>query len=368
MEIFRRQTEKKCKTLILQRERCSDYFNVLDLKGALRLLVPWSGGSYDSGIQLFWYVLVCFLKRPAMSRRVIMAAWIDMKIRQVNASKIVVFYLSSNLGLADAAFNNPRRSFHCIYPYRVTNNKTIASGNNVFHYVPAQADFRRLVERGVVEDNIRITGSPFVGIYTKICKNRPVTKKFDICLISQMVEENLEPESDYHKKNSRVFQRLLCTVNSVYRDGLIKPRICVAMRLHESQTLVEKEINYFIQHLPDTSFEIIVNQPGSFSSYIAMEQSHFGLTLNSNVAYEMETLGTESIFARDEALDFGPSVEDVKHSFKNGCAVELSALLRKLLAQGSAGASTDPLQGVNDSPDPIMRVSSLIDDHKLTIS
>ena len=122
----------------------------------------------------------------------------------------------------------------------------------------------------------------------------------------------------------------------------------------------EMERRYFYDHLPDVPFEIIDSNPGEFSSYLAMQRSKFGLTLSSNVAYEMAAQGVMSVYAIDDDVEFGPLEEDAKLSFPNGNVEAFSELLSQLLANYEPDGGIRSTHFDRETTDSVSLVNTLI--------
>jgi hypothetical protein len=340
--------ENHCSILIIETERCGEFFDELSLDKAYRVRPPWNGGIVHVNIEIIKYFLYFILKKSSFSRRMFMSAWVYAMSKATKANKIVLYYQSANPYFSTLAELSQNISIHCIYPFLVTDNKGISIHENIYHYVHDNTDVIRLLNRNVNQDNIVITGSPYLSLYKRRLNGKRVTKKYDICLISQVVEELLtECKSQIHQDFDRAFRRLLKTLNSVYKDNLYKGRLCIALRLSGSKEIIEKEKSYFLNILTDVDVNFIKHDNDSFSSYYAMEQSSVGLTLNSTVAYNMRYIGIESIFAIDEDGVFGPLIKDIKYYFKNGSSDDLFSLLKKILSKKHDNSCLSVFQQTN---------------------
>jgi hypothetical protein len=326
--------ENICSILIIETERCGEFFDELSLDKTCRVRAPWNGGVVYVNLEILIYFLYFLFKKSSFSRRMFMSAWVYAMSKATKANKIILFYLSGKPYFSTVGQLNHNISIHCIYPYLVTDNKTISIHKNIFHYVHDNTDVRRLLTRNVGKENIVITGSPYLSLYKRYLNGKHVTKEYDICLISQVVEEFLKVhKSQYHQTCDRAVRRLLETLNSVYKDNLYKGRLCIALRLSGSEEIIEREKSYFLNILTDVDVNFIEHNNDSFSSYYAMEKSLVGLTFNSTVAYNMRYIGIESIFAIDEDVEFGPLIKDIKYYFRNGSSDDLFSLLKKILSK-----------------------------------
>lgn len=339
--------ENQCSILIIETERCGKFFDEFSLDKSYRVRAPWEGGVVHVNIEIIKYFIYFLFKKSSFSRprRMLMSAWVYAMSKATNANKIVSFYLSSRPILLTVAQLNHDISIHCIYPYLVTDNKSINIHKNIFHYVHDSTDVKRLINRNASQENIVITGSPYLSLYKRCLNGKHISKQYDICLISQVVEERLRgadylngyrrplltlDKSQYHQKVDRASRNLLETLNSLYRDNLFKGRLCIALRHSGSKEIIEKEKNYFLNILTHVDVNFIENNPQLYSSYYAMEQSSVGLTLNSTVAYNMRYIGIESIFAIDEDIEYGPLYKDIKYYFRNGSSKDLLSVLKKI--------------------------------------
>lgn len=323
--------ENQCSILIIEIERCGKFFDEFSLDKSYRVRAPWEGGVVHVNIEIIKYFIYFLFKKGSFSRRMFMSAWVYAMSKATKANKIVLFYLSGQPLFSTVAQLNHNISIHCIYPYLVTDNKGISIHKNISHYVHDNTDVSRLLNRNVSQENIVITGSPYLSLYKRCLNGKHVTKKYDICLISQVIEELLTvPKSRQHQIDDRAFRRLLETLNSVYKENLFRGRLCIALRLSGSKEIIEKEKSYFLNILTDVDVNFVENDPQLYSSYYAMEQSSVGLTLHSTVAYDMRHIGIESIFAIDEDIEYGPLYKDIKYYFRNGSSKDLLSVLKKI--------------------------------------
>ena len=326
------QDLNQCSILFIETDRCGEFFDAFSLDNTHRLRVPWSGGVVYVNLKIIVYFLYFLFRKSSFSRRMFMSAWVYAMSKVTKADKIVLYYLSAQPYFLSVAQLNHDIGIHCIYPYMVTDNKGVSIHRNIFHYVHDNTDVKRLIDRNIVRENITITGSPYLSLYKRCRQEQFIEKKFDVCLISQVVEELLVlPKSLYHEKGDRAYRRLLETLNTVYKENLFSGQLCVALRLSSSKIAIEKERRYFLDILTDVQVNFVENDPQLYSSYYAMEQSKVGLTLNSTVAFDMRHIGVESIFAIDEDIEFGPQTQDIKYYFPNGSPKGLLSVLRKAL-------------------------------------
>ena len=347
--------ENQCSILIIETERCGKFFDEFSLDKSYRVRAPWEGGVVHVNIEIIKYFIYFLFKKSSFSRRMFMSAWVYAMSKATKANKIVLFYLSGQPLFSTVAQLNHNISIHCIYPYLVTDNKGISIHKNISHYVHDNTDVSRLLNRNVSQENIVITGSPYLSLYKRCLNGKHISKQYDICLISQVVEERLRgadylngyrrplltlDKSQYHQKVDRAERNLLETLNSLYRDNLFKGRLCIALRHSGSKEIIEKEKNYFLNILTHVDVNFIENNPQLYSSYYAMEQSSVGLTLNSTVAYNMRYIGIESIFAIDKDIEYGPSIADCQYHFDNGNSEELLDVLNQFSRKNS-GVTSD---------------------------
>ena len=333
--------EIQCSVLIIESKRCGEFIDEFSLGKSYRIRAPWEGGVVHINIEIVKHFLYFLIKKYSFSRYMLMSAWVYAMSKVTNADKVALFYLSAKPIFLPVAQLNHDISIHCIYPYLVTDNKNISIHKNIFHYVHDNTDVERLLNRNANQESIIITGSPYLSLYKRSLNGKHISKKYDICLISQVVEEVLkETKSQYHQNVDRAFKNLLETLNSLYKDHLFKGSLCVALRLSSSEELIEKEKNYFLSILTSINVNFIENNPESYSSYYAMEQSSVGLTLNSTVAYNMRYVGIESIFAIDKDIEYGPSIADCQYHFDNGNSEELLDVLNQFSRKNS-GVTSD---------------------------
>jgi hypothetical protein len=318
--------------LVVETDRCVRFFDALNLEGAYKVKPPWVCGVLYINVETTGYFFYFLLKKFSLSRSTLISAWIYAMYKYTHTDKIVTFYFSPKpffLKIAQLGYN---LSIHCVYPSLVTDNKNISIHRSIFHYVHNESDVTRLVNRNVNPKNIIITGSPYLSLYKRFLKGKKVVKKYDICLISQVVEELFKKDKcQYHHKIDKAFRKLLETVNLLYRDYSFQGSLCVALRLSNSKEASEREKSYFSNILNCVEVNFIENDPESYSSYHAMEQSVIGLTLNSTVAHDMRYIGVESIYAIDENIKHRPFKKDIEYYFQNGYPAKLSRVLEKVI-------------------------------------
>jgi hypothetical protein len=328
---WRANNENQCSILIIETNRCGKFFDEFSLGKSYRVRAPWEEGVVYVNIEIIKHFIYFLFKKYSFSRRMLMSAWVYAISKTTKADKIVLFYLSSKPIFSTVAQLNHNISIYCIYPYLVTDNKNISIHKNIFHCVHDGTDVKRLINRNTNQENIVITGSPYLSLYKRSLSEKYISKKYDICLISQVVEELLKgSKSQYHQNVDKAFRKLLETLNSLYKEYSFKGSLCIALRLSSSKEIIEKEKNYFLSILTCIKVNFIENNPELYSSYHAMEQSSIGLTLNSTVAYNMRYIGVESIFAIDENIEYGPLNKDIQYYFSNGSSKDLLDILKKI--------------------------------------
>lgn len=339
-----------CSTLIIETSRCVRFFDGLDLRESFRVTPPWMGGVLFVNVKIIRHFLYFFLRGFSFSRSTLVSAWIYAMYKYSQADQIATFYFSPKPFFSKIAQLEKNVSIHCIYPSLVTDNKNISINRHIFHYVRDQSDVERLIKRGADSRNVIVSGSPYISLYKRFLKDEAVVKKYDICIISQVVEELFqEDRSDYHHRVSRAFRKLLKTVNSLYKNYPFCGKVCVALRLSGDRSVSEREKSYFLNILNCVEVDFIENDPESYSSYRAMEQSSIGLTLNSTLAFDMRYIGIESIYAIDEDIEHRPPKEDIKYHFQNGSTDGLFRTLKKVSERSNRNINNASIDSKSDS-------------------
>lgn len=340
------KNEARYSALIIETNRCTRFFDELDLEGAYRVSPPWASKVFYINIKIIRYFLYFCLKEFSSSGPTLVSAWIYAMQKYAQVNRIVIFYFAPKPFFLKIAKLDSDVSVHCIYPSLVTDNKNISIHHNIFHYVHDESDVARLVARNVNLKNIIVTGSPYLSLYKRFLKGKEVVKKYDICLISQVVVELFRKDkSQYHHKVDKAFRKLLETINLLYKNYPFYGSLCIALRLFHSKEEREREKSYFLNILDCVKVDFVENTPESYSSYYTMEQSMVGLTLNSTVAYDMQYIGVKSIYAIDSDITHRPSKKDIEYHFQNGSPDELFKILKEFTADFNK--SSPPLSSAN---------------------
>ncbi len=221
-------------------------------------------------------------------------------------SNLVIGYKGSfSVWFGLVAMNNPKIEFIGIawaqIHERILRRTTLA--HNIKYFVFGEYDVSAYVSLGHDPKNLYPVGGLLGGYYKSIISERQKNVKYDICIVSQVVDmwfEEGEGQNQPRKQGKRIFEKLMEHVVRYLSENKDKQyKVAVALRPQDkSLTKGEYEQDYFIKYLEGFDYHLIQNYPLEFSTYRAMDESDIIINHYSTSCFEALSWDKKILFCQ----------------------------------------------------------------------
>ena len=285
----------------------------------------------------FRYLYASFFNKNLTKFQKLIFSYSASVIKAASPKKIVTFYgvNSPVFGSLCNAFN--KIEFYGVFPYQVHNRicNNIERSDNVSYFVFGEYDRRQLELAGQHRETIKIVGSFYSGLYEKFKKKHTVNKKYDLCIVSQVIHfwfDDGPGLTEDRKKGKKIFLLLLKYIEKFNKDLQYSLDICIALRPQINELATEKERSFFLKLMPNSNLIFKENIAVEFSTYRAIDQSKIAITHYSTAAFDSLYLDTKVLFCQFYEYPKFPLPKELTYKVESSKYIEFKAALNQFLS------------------------------------